>query len=1193
MSDIKLFRPERLTDNPDGGGLATHTEIVDGEVNNLFDDISRIDRVNGDLSLRAVFAVADTLDTELFSGLHMIIAAPPLDPRVDSVLFRTRRGQQYAWGDERADAQAAVERYLDESVITRMVPYDRQLEGQRTVLVYQRPELTLPEIGEVYVLRNETANITEFIRVEDIEHQVETFTDINGDYRARVITLTISQPLSQEFTGSQPNRFFTVDATRTVLRRTVASDAARYKGTVRLAQDASPGDLTIKVESIFSQLVPAATSEVGVTDAGPGGTEIIVAAGNATVATPPVVMEPAPTQLVFETAAQIGVRVQESTGTVWEEQRDGSFLRVAGTNPGVLNMSPDRTRVLMSGLNSGIRTISATYRPAAVLGRPAFFWQAPVEIQNRGYVYSGVLRPIPAPGATSLSFRALGQWYTLQDDGTGALRGDAGVGTGLVNFQTGSFTASLGALPDIGSSVIVSSAGTSEYEILVGDLDIEVPSVRLTLDAANAEPGTLSLSWLAGGTVRTATDNGSGQLTGDGAGRVLYSTGEVELVPGLLPDANATLTATYQAGATSQELFAPVRSGANIILTVAVPPRPGSIRIEYMGYAKDEQDASYEARRVLRDNGSGALLDDRGATVAGSSVNYGTGQIAFPADFMASARQAVRSSFDQIIPAQPATRATTRASSWVTGMKNSQMPAQFEDGSAVNVTYKSAAASDTPRTEEYDLPPLRVDLTPRVRNAIVPRSLKFRLGGRSYYERGGSLYYGMSPTTGAGTPAGTLDFQTGIATITSWAGGIAPQFAIDSLLSEVSPLPIAVVHGRTPGSPLRPSTFYIQANLWRGGALVSATADNNGVLQAPGIRGWVDSTNGVYSVAFGEDVPDASLSPADKAEGWYNPANVSPEGLIWRPQEVMPGTISFNCVIQVAATLDPEIIGVNPVRLPMDGRVAVIRRGDTLVVHDPLPHVLPAGLVAGQVTALPRAAVDTVAVYDQRGLGVPPTLYQLDKAAGELTWATPLDLSPYQQPLVAIHSIDEMALCLDAQITGEVSLGQPLTRHYSAGNSLCSSAQVIGDVQARYQGLFAQNTWTGVWSDTLIGSPPTGGAQYNDAAFPLVVVNRHTITQRWRLQFTSATAFNVIGEELGVIGTGTTSAGASPLNPATGEPYFRILPGGFGAGWATGNNIRFNTVAAGGKIWVARTTRSGPATNTDDRIRLQARWDKD
>ena len=41
----------------------------------------------------------------------------------------------------------AVERYLDESVITRMVPYDRQLEGQRTVLVFQRPELPLPGVA--------------------------------------------------------------------------------------------------------------------------------------------------------------------------------------------------------------------------------------------------------------------------------------------------------------------------------------------------------------------------------------------------------------------------------------------------------------------------------------------------------------------------------------------------------------------------------------------------------------------------------------------------------------------------------------------------------------------------------------------------------------------------------------------------------------------------------------------------------------------------------------------------------------------------------------------------------------------------------------------------------------------------------------------------------------------------------------
>ena len=103
MADIKLFRSERLTDNPDGGGLATSTVVVDGEVNNVFDDISRIDRVNGDLSLRKVFALADGANSDLYSGLHAIVSAPPLDPRVSAVIFRTRRGTQFAWGDERAD----------------------------------------------------------------------------------------------------------------------------------------------------------------------------------------------------------------------------------------------------------------------------------------------------------------------------------------------------------------------------------------------------------------------------------------------------------------------------------------------------------------------------------------------------------------------------------------------------------------------------------------------------------------------------------------------------------------------------------------------------------------------------------------------------------------------------------------------------------------------------------------------------------------------------------------------------------------------------------------------------------------------------------------------------------------------------------------------------------------------------------
>ncbi len=52
--DIKGYSSRRLTDEGDGGGRATGNLVVDGEVNNLFRDISRIDRTVGDVSMRKV-----------------------------------------------------------------------------------------------------------------------------------------------------------------------------------------------------------------------------------------------------------------------------------------------------------------------------------------------------------------------------------------------------------------------------------------------------------------------------------------------------------------------------------------------------------------------------------------------------------------------------------------------------------------------------------------------------------------------------------------------------------------------------------------------------------------------------------------------------------------------------------------------------------------------------------------------------------------------------------------------------------------------------------------------------------------------------------------------------------------------------------------------------------------------------------
>ncbi|MDH1846906.1 hypothetical protein N5D99_18795, partial [Aeromonas caviae] len=58
--DIKLLGSQRLTDTPDGGGRVTGREIVSGEHNSLFPDVSDLDRAYGVVNLRKAFLAVQT-----------------------------------------------------------------------------------------------------------------------------------------------------------------------------------------------------------------------------------------------------------------------------------------------------------------------------------------------------------------------------------------------------------------------------------------------------------------------------------------------------------------------------------------------------------------------------------------------------------------------------------------------------------------------------------------------------------------------------------------------------------------------------------------------------------------------------------------------------------------------------------------------------------------------------------------------------------------------------------------------------------------------------------------------------------------------------------------------------------------------------------------------------------------------------
>jgi hypothetical protein len=507
---------------------------------------------------------------------------------------------------------------------------------------------------------------------------------------------------------------------------------------------------------------------------------------------------------------------------------------------------------------------------------------------------------------------------------------------------------------------------------------------------------------------------------------------------------------------------------------------------------------------------------------------------------------------------------------------------------ALTVTYSKDDATPAAKNETLDLTELKVDLSTTTAEALVAGGLKFSIAGETFIDRQGVLYRDHDAATDSATASGSLDYQTGQAILTQWAGG-SPTLTLHAAISIKGTAAVVGVAGRAPGAPLATGQFQLVCTAQDGTAIV-ASADNNGDIVHEWVKGHVDWQSGVFKIGFGKLVLDSTI-PADVKtnSGWYDAANVDVDGKIWTPLLVKPETITFNAVLVSYIPLDADILGVDTVRLPQDGRVPVYRVGNVGVVHNTQTLELPNPVTAGSVHDTGRTLLSYAKLFDANGLVVATDKYTADLDAGTVTLADPLDLTGYVQPLTIEHRIEDMALITDVQITGQVKLMKPVRHAYPANTSYFSSALVIGDLQARVADLFDQQTWGNVWSDTLIGSQ--AGASYNDVLYPIDVTNAGAIQERWALVFTGATAFACYGEYSGLVAEGTTGADFAPINPITGTPYFTINHLGWGAGWSAGNVLRFNTIAANFPLQLARTTlQSDPAVYTDN-FKLQIRGD--
>lgn len=1172
VTDIQLRASERLTDNNDGGGRMTGQVIESGVLNNLFADISRLDRTYGRLSLRKAYMAVNSADTDTYLGSHVIVTDPPDDERIAVTMFTTG-----SVTDLRANAQDRIESYVTVGPLAPYYLFGNQPKGARAISLLGRIETPLPEVGDVLVLSVEngaTVTAQQYVRVADIASESRTFTDEQGDFQRKVVTVTLTGALRQTYLGAEANRLTNV-IPPTRIRQTTVADASTYYGVSKLAEGVSQNALELTVSSITAQLVPATTRETAIAGATPGLALSYIAAGIAQA-------------LEAGTAPRYQFR-GVLPGSVAASVPGGSAIDLGGNL--VVNGSPVGTVDYESGKIDGTTLFGGTYIPAAAVSGSTYTFATDVTLANQGTVYVLTLPTIPAPGTLSVSFRYLGKWYTLRDtDGAGSMEGSsAAEGGGTIDYQSGNVTLTLGAVPDAGSKIVYAWGDPTSYQQHVGDLTVDTPTVTFQLTGFPVKAGSLTVSWISNGVSKSVVANEQGTLSGDGTGRVIYLNGLVILRPNgnAYPDSNSKIDAEYLLAEGQQGNIAGTYQNGQITLAMpanALPLKPGMFSGTVSGFSGQKASVMY-----FKDDGAGGIvtafelapktegqsLEEAGAAafqpiieVNGGSIDYLTGQVIIQPGSLAIRELQIKNPYDE--------DKTLVLGDW----NVIAQVATFVPSPILQVRSQRDSAAEADHEESTTFPGLKLILTRTVIDPILPGSVWFTWGGKTYVDRQGKVFRDMDSHTGAAVEAGTIDYQTGAVLLTNYGTSTGGPVTIKSLVTRYGNMPVSYSAFRTPGSPLRPSTFSLQAVRVDTGEAITATSDANGTITGSFIGGRVDNDMGFAKVKFGSYVPAAG----NENEPWYDPANVVGAN-VWKPILIDPTTLRFNCVVQTTLPLSADVLGIDPVRLPLTGRVPIFRDGDVVVVHERTPASFPAQVSPGQAITVAGAPFGQFDLRDANGDDVAAKFWTVDMDSGVVTMAA--DLDGLAQPLSASVVLEDMVLVSSVDLSGRLTLAAPLSRNYST-SALVSSALLFGDLQAQNPIFFSQQTWQGTWSDTLSGSGTT--AQYNRTLYPLEVINADATTERWAFIFTSPSVGNIVGETLGQIGQFSTGVDAAPINPLTGKPYFILRHDGWGGGWGVNNVLRFNTIGPTAPIWIARTVLPGAAASGDE-FRLQMRGD--
>ncbi|MBN9411336.1 MAG: hypothetical protein J0H69_19500 [Burkholderiales bacterium] len=1128
--DIKLVKSAVMADTTDGGGAMTGVEIVGGQSNNMFPDSSEIDRAIGRWQARKVFGVAQSADTDTLMGAHAILTEAPGDPLVNCLLMEASD-----WAETRDAARLRVERFLVKGPRFGCRLLDNHYAGTLVVRLFSMTGTDFPAGGEVLVL-SQTGVGEQYLRILKIAVSNETFTVLEGSstvtFNAFVATCDLGSELAYDFNGPPAARAMPVGAWALPFS-TSAAAGAQFFGVKKLTASAALGDYEVIADGIFAPLVPAATLESPLIDQYPLAPRqgVHSTANSALSYTAIVALNPG-ISVQLMTPVQPGTLAATRAGLSLVDDFAG-VVKDGSTAVANIDYATGLLTFLATSPAYGVAGTTFTYRPATASQASTKSAYDEVTLLNQGLSWVRSIKPAPAPGTLVVSYMAQGRWYSLQDTGGGKMAGaDSSYGAGTMSYSSGSVSLTLGALPDVGSGLLYQWG--EAYGAVDGIPLVTMPDefeALIPLDAYT-DLGSIVVTWSAGANNYTATTNSSGTLSGHATGKVL--DGVLHFRPSVKPTSGVVQVA-WTSAPVPQDTY--TGSGNNLTLS-ATPVRPGTVRFNLGVVAQ----SYYELPGTLamRDDGVGNIISVATGTVVGG-INYATGAITMASTML----------YSRVVYYGPGDTAPIWPIPGMTDYQRRVVANRTVSFSGVHSGVQYGTGTPVAHTENKPLAwSAQIPVGPGW--GVVPNGLTFMMGGELYTCAAGNLRRGVDLSVAVA--AGSVS-SSGVVSVTSLpANGSTTPTWINVAL-DLNAERVASGVFRTASAPLKPGVFQIMAGSSAG------SADGAGDLSGDGFGGWVDAQRGVV---FWERAPG---------------------------DEIDASAVTYNTVFLQAMPLDPELLGLDTARLPLDGRVPIFKNGMLVVVHHTAELTLASSITKGVDYSLGRARVAAVEVRDSLKVLVPSGLYDVNHDAASVNFKTGSDLAGYTQPFKVKHRIEDIAVLTEADISGRLRFTRSLTHNYPAEESFVSGALVFGDVFARAYNYIEQTTWTGAWSDSRIGGAPT--ANFNEAVNPIVVTNAGSIRERWAAIFTNTTSFRIVGESVGQIIEGSTGGPCAPINPSTGVPYFTIPAAGWGSGWATGNVLRFNTDACGRPFWVARTILQGPATLASDQFTLAFRGDVD